>query len=297
MSTSLPGLVIGHQYLRFSLLFPTRFMSGPVPNDPFEMFEPVLDTFQNPAVVFGGAALSFLVFILVWLLATAGEAALIRSVADYDDGRPRSLRQALAGGTRLLVRFIAIDTVIFLPLFIIVLALLLLVGGSLIGGILILARPGSALNDLALPSTLVVLLIFLLTLLSIPVLIISFMIRLVAFRGAALEDLPARPSLRRAWTLLRARAGQIIIVFILLYAVGYVVGMVTSLLITPFAVGGSLIFLGPLARGEPPHEGMVDGFLLAMNFIWLISLLPNMFYRIFSSAVWTLTYREWQRES
>jgi hypothetical protein len=291
MSGSLPGLVAGHLYLRTVLSFPTSFLNA---TDPEEFLMPILDIVLNPVILLGGTVVLFVVFILVWMVSTIGEAALIRAVADYEAGQSHSLREMVSAGTGLLARIIAIDTVIFFPLFLILLIQLLTIGGGMIAGTLFLVKPGADAGDLVPVGVIVGLVLLFLTFLSIPVTILSLLFRLVAFRSAVLEDLPTRPSIRRAWELIRAKIGQIIVIFLLLYAVSYALSMVTSLLITPVAIGGSLFFIAPLMEGQLPTQSNIDAFILLTAVISLISIIPGLLYRVFSSAVWTLTYRQWQ---
>lgn len=296
VSSAIPGIITSHAYSRFWLsTFPT-FTAGA---DPDQVFQPIADFFINPdlTLVFGGTIGIFFGFILIWLLTTLGEISLIRGVADFDDGQPRSLGQLLATGTRLLIRIIAIDTVIFLPLFLILLIQLLTIGGGLIGGTQFLTRPGSTLDDLV-PIVLIVGLILLfLSILAVPVLILTMMLRLLAFRSAILEDLPTRPSIRRAWGLVRAHLGQIVIIAVLLYAVSYIFGMITSILVMPLSFGGMFMMFRSFTPGQLPQLSNFDGFLTLITLASLVGILPNLVYRVFSSAVWTLAYREWQKAS
>jgi hypothetical protein len=86
-------------------------------------------------------------------------------------------------------------------------------------------------------------------------------------------------------------------VFLLLYAVSYAVGLVTSLLVTPIAIVGSFLFINPVMRGQFPQEGTLDIFVWMITVLSVIGLLPGLVYRVFSSTVWTLSYRQWQRQS
>lgn len=294
VSGSLPGLVGGHFYLRGITSFSLQTMNAA---DPEAFFLTLADVVQSPAVLIGGTLILFLVFTIIWVISTIGEAALIRAVADYEEGRSRSLGEMISAGTGLLARFIAIDTVVFFPLFLILLIQLLLIGGGVIGAVLLLLQPGANPADLIPIGLGIGLIVIFLAVLSIPVMILTLLFRLVAFRSAVLEDLPTRPSIRRAWELIRAKVGEIIVVFLLLYGVSYAVGIITSLLIAPFSIGGSLLFITPLMQGQLPQQGSVDAFLLLLAVVSLISIFPNLLYRVFYSAVWTLVYRAWQHES
>jgi hypothetical protein len=248
-------------------------------------------------VLIGGTVAIFVVFTIVWMVSTIGEAALIRAVADYEDGRSHSLREMLSAGTGLLPRFIAIDTVIFLPLFLIFLVQLLIVGGGLIASTLYLLQPGAVLDNLKPVAVIGGLTVIFLMLLAVPVAIITFLIRLIAFRSAVLDDLPTRPSIRRARQIIRRKIGEIIVVFVLLYAVNYGIGIITSFLIAPFSIGGFIFFASPIMQGQLPLEARLNTFSLLIALVSLINLIPTFFYHLFYSAVWTLAYREWQQES
>jgi hypothetical protein len=228
---------------------------------------------------------------------TIGVAAIIRGVAEYDVGQSRSLGVLLSAGDKLLARIIAFDTIFFLPLFLILLIQLLTVGGGLFASIQFLSQPGSAPDDLLPIGVIIGLVLLFLTILSVPVTILTMLFRLVAFRSAVLEDLPTRPSIRRAWALIRAKLGQIIVVALLLYAVSYVVGMITSILVLPFSFGGMFVMLQSFTPGQPPELANFDGFVTLITLASVVGILPNLIYRVFSSVVWTMTYREWQRES
>ena len=265
-----------------------------VTGNPDSLIDPIANLFFNPALLFGGMIGLFFVFILIWIISTIGEVSLIKGVSDFDSGLSSSLGEMLSAGVKLLVRIIAIDTVIFFPLFLILLFQLLAIGGGMIGGFAFLAQPGNNPDELLPIAAVVGLILLFLTILAIPVTILTILFRLLAFRSAILEDLPTRPSIRRAWALIRAKPGEIIIIALLLYAVSYAVGMITSMLVLPFSFGGIFLFLGPVSPGQPPSFPNLDGFLTLMTLASVVAILPNLVYRVFYSAVWTLAYKAWQ---
>jgi hypothetical protein len=253
-----------------------------------------LEQLLLPGPLIGGTIVLCVVFVLIWLVSTVGEAALIRAVADFQDGQPRTVGQALSAGVALLGRFIALDTIIFFPLFLILLIQLLVLGGGLIAAILLLTQPGSRPDDLVPVGLIVALIVLPLGVISLPVTILSFIFRLFAFRSAALDNLPAKASMRRAWGVMQARLGEIVIVGLLLYALSYAVGMVTSLVTVPIVFSGLLFFAIPSANGQLPSAGNIDAYLWTLTLASLIGLVPGLLYYVFSSAVWTLAYREWR---
>ncbi|MFZ0544950.1 MAG: hypothetical protein WAM60_05910 [Candidatus Promineifilaceae bacterium] len=292
IGSNVPYLIISHLIMRAVVSFQFRLFSSATPD---EFIEPILNTFLNPVVLIGGTVVFLLIFTIIWLLSAVVEGALIRAVADLDDGRSCSLREMLSAGIGLLGRFVAIDTILFFPLFLIFLILLLIIGGGLIGTVLQLARSGGTVTGgFGFVSAILTFFFMGLSALSVPVLLGTMFFRLFAFRSAALENLPTRPSIRRAWEIIKGNLGEIVVVFLLLYIVNYGVGMLASVIVLPFSFGGSFLFMGSVVRGQLPQQGTVNLFLLGISLVTLLVMIPTLIYRLYYSAVWTLAYREWQ---
>lgn len=171
-------------------------------------------------LLWGGGAL--LLFLLAWLLALLSEGTLIAVAA----GQARPWRQA----RRWLLRLVAIDTLVFLPLLLVsILALVVLVGllaGSTLAG-LQSAEPRTLLLG---GWSLALLCMTPLMLLIIPLALLTLLVRLLAFRAAALEERGARLALQRAWSLIRAAPGSAALSALLLWGIAYTAGAALSAL-------------------------------------------------------------------
>lgn len=169
-------------------------------------------------LLWGGGAL--LLFLLAWLPALLGEGTLIAVAA----GRERPWRQ----GRRWLIRLVAIDTLVFLPLLLVSITALAVLVALLAGSTLVALESAEPRAVLLAGWGVALLCVTPLMLLLIPLALLTLLVRLLAFRVAALEAPGARAALQRAWKLARARPGAVALTGFLLWGIGYTVGAALS---------------------------------------------------------------------
>lgn len=239
---------------------------------------------------------AFLLFLFFWLLALWGEGGLIWAAGTGGDGQPLQAGAALRAGRRLLLPFVALDTLLFFPLFLLI--LVVMIGATLILVGLIWGVEGGAPVESALGGSLLAFLFCLLPLLclAVPISILVFLFRILAFRVAALEGEGARASVRRAWGLLRRFPGSVLLAAMLLGGVGYAVSLLLGLLLLPLQ--GLLTIPGAvsLLAGEKPAPETLALPLLLTGLIALVEIGVRAMVHAFTSAGWTLTYQELARQ-
>lgn len=125
----------------------------------------------------------------------------------------------------------------------------------------------------------------------------------VTRRAVVLEGLGVMDGLRRGWTMARRRMQDMIIMGLLMFGVGILFGL---LMIPVFFI---LAMLGGIAGGIPGllaglgtslfTHGVtptIVGVLVGLPFFLVVLIIPmaliGALYQVFTSAVWTLTYRE-----
>lgn len=220
------------------------------------------------------AVAAVLVTLLIWLLATMAEAALITAVTHPN----QPLRDSLRRGIALLGRFIAIDALVFLPWFLLALAGMLL---------LLLATLGAAATFQGSGETAVALLTigWLCSLppacLLIPVGYASLLYRQLAFRDAALTGRGVRAATRHTWHVVRANLGPVILLALLVW------GVTTLPLTAVNALTWPLLTLS-LGTGTAVQLVALIGRLLLFL---LITALAAILHAL-AAAVWTLAYAE-----
>ncbi len=260
---------------------------------------PALDFQQFPAPItqpetlIAGTVVALLLGLLWWLTGAVAEGGLIVAVDQRAADDALDAGHLLRAGLSLLGRFVAIDTVLFLPLFLLTLALLAVGFGGLAGLSLVATRPMAELTDLLLVAGLT-------TAVGIPIMFmilttgaILVVMRALAFRAAVLEGLKTGESIRHAWRVLWQGPLAVAILALVLTALRSVVG--SPLRFASLAVTG--LGWGQLALrlADPGSEAsgvsllvFLGGAILALA-SWLVSGIMN----AFSSAAWTLSYEAW----
>jgi hypothetical protein len=174
----------------------------------------------RPLLFWGGGAL--LLFLLAWLLALQAEGTLVAVAA----ARLRPWQQA----RRWLLRLVAIDALVFLPLLLASIAALALLI-SLLAGTTFVALDSAEPRPILLGGWgLALLCITPLMLLLFPLALLTLLVRRFAFRAAALEELGPRSALRRAWSLIRAAPGGAALSALLLWGLAFTAGPALSAL-------------------------------------------------------------------
>jgi hypothetical protein len=217
-------------------------------------------------------ALSFVLVVVLFVLAAVCEGALVRAAAEHDAERSFGLRTAWSSGRytmSVIIRFRLILIGLWLP---VAIAFIAIVGGAVFAFTTNNVGAGIALTGVGL----------LLLLATIPYAIYLFLLDRVGSRAVILEQLQARAALGRAHGLIRRRLGRVLLLWLVSIVVGIAVGLafgcvfalaflpvVIVTVVAKSAVGLVLVILVGLVIAFP-----VAGFLGAQ-----------------SSTFWTLAFR------
>lgn len=259
-------------------------------------FQAWLEQFANLGALIGGGTAIFLLAIVLWLASAMAEGGLIVAVAARDHEVEPGLGSALGTGAGLLGRLIGIDSLLFLPLFLLAIALLVLGFGGLAGLVVAANRPGVQAADLLLVAVVTTGAGLALMLLMLVTGAVIMIMRALAFRATAMEGLSAVDSIRRSWALLRHSAPSIIALALVLAAIRSLVGLPLRVA-SGLALGlGWTQFLSNAFGPGLENSGLsmvaaVSG--VALAFLgWLVSGVMN----AFGSASWTVSYEKWSAE-
>jgi hypothetical protein len=222
------------------------------------------------------------------LLGALARAALVDQVRTVEDVGVATLRSGWEAGRRHLWTVFGIRLLLGLPI------IVATVTGALpvVGMALLVAgqdRPAVLVPDVfAMEFALLACLlpaICLAVLLSVP---LSVLQRL-AVRACVLEERGVRESIRSAWSMSREHLGSLALVWLILLCVGVGVAMVVFLPLVLVMV--ALMAISLLAALFSPLAFV--GLVLVIGFsAWLLGAAINSVVETFSSAVWTLAYRE-----
>lgn len=227
----------------------------------------------GPLLLWGGGAV--VLALLAWLFAIRAEGALAAVGLD--------MAQPWHAGRQWLVSFVAIDTLVFLPLFLLALTvlglLIVLLGASLVAGLRSADPRATLLEGWGITA----LCVAPFALLTLPLAMATLLLRVLAFRAVAAEGLGARPALRHAWSLIRRAPGPAALSVLLLYGLAYVAG-----------TGLTTVFvLVHLASAVPElAEPRTANLALLQAILALLEWAPRALLFAFLGLGWTHAYRQ-----
>ena len=258
-----------------------------------------LEGFLNPVWLVAVVVSLFGYILLVWLVSTVCEAGLITSVRRIKAGEKVALGPMLGEGRTYLVRLVAIDTLVYFPLFVVLLTMLLLTSGALIAFIL---TASSGTIDPASLGIWTLLIGFIDMALLFVALIVGFatgIFRQLSFRSGIIADKKMRPAIRHTWGIIRQHWLMVIIILILLFAIGQVAGFIPAVLLVPVQLISIFRITQNSAAGAPPDAlAMLDRSwfesLWTMG-VTVVNLGVSAIVVAFGSILWTLCYLYWDK--
>ena len=235
----------------------------------------------------GGSIILFVGFIAAWIINTIAEGALIRGVSESGQGNSLTFGQAWTAGAHLLKQFIAIDTVLFFPAFLILLLIMLTILGTLVALILVGINPGMALEKLLIIASAGGIVTIPLTCMLIPVFIVVYFLRIFAFREAAIAKRNSMDSIHHAFRLIWNRKGSVAILALMLWALGYASRL-------PFQALSLMLTILSLTIAFSATEDPIINLILTVSgfFIALLSWIVGSVIFTLTSAVWTLSFED-----
>ena len=251
----------------------------------------ISDFFASPyatAVIVLVMVLGCAVGVGLVLLGTLGRAALVDQVRFAEDRAMATLGEGWRAGRNHLWPVFFIRLLLGLPPAVVTMVGVLPVLGTayVIAG---QQRPGVVIPGVfAVELELLVCLLpaaFLALLISIP----SGVLRRLAVRACVLEGHDVRGSIAVAWRGLRRHPGPLMVVWLVLATVG--VGVTVVLIVALGLMAVALIVVVSLAAFVSPQLFAVL-VLIAGLLVWLVGAAVNSVVEAFTSAVWTLAYRD-----
>ncbi len=209
---SLSGLAAG--LLNFWLAFDTRLA---VVTDAEAVLRWLLVTESLPLAGVGPWATAVLLLLLLyWLIITFAEGGLVGAVLSLQQGAVLDKTAVFGWGRRLLLRFLAIDALIFIPPFLLMFLALLLPFGSLLATVWLEPRV-ETVELLAMPLLLGAACGCLLLCLALPLLPLTLLWRTLALRETAVRTPTIRAAIKKSVQVARTHPAEILILALLLW--------------------------------------------------------------------------------
>lgn len=240
-------------------------------------------------IAFGCVAM--ILGIILWLVALGARGGLIGGVAQLElgTGKP-TFREAFRMGWRRVGRLVGMTLLLYIVPFI--LMIILIIGFITVAGGMAFAAAGA--DD---PSTMLTglgglaLVFFCLLCLLLPVMLVLSLIYPFAFRGIVLRDMGARESLRHGWNVLRTNLGEIIVLGLIFFVIGLVIGFVILAALVPVGLVVGVPIIALMESNATALQGILAalGILVAIVITALISAI----FTAWQSATFTLGYLHW----
>ncbi len=235
-------------------------------------------------VLVGVGCLALLIGIALWVLSLIGRGGLIAGVQQVEEEETMTLSQAWRAGVSRFWTLFGLSVLASLPILLLVLVGVVAAVAMIVGGVVL----GEAFESGA-PAWIMLSIAFFggLCCVAVPVGIVLEQIRIYGERAAILEGLGWIDAFKRGWEILKANLGTTII----LWLIFLVIGLILAGLIFGTMLGVSLPLVGIFSQVDPGAWILVPicfGVILAA----IIGALVGAIVQTFTSAAWTLAYRE-----
>jgi hypothetical protein len=247
-----------------------------------------LPNFNMPALasglIVGFACLAFIIGIALFVISTMARGGLIAAAAQVEDDGNTTLGSAWAVGQRRFWTLFGIGVLMVLPILLIV--LLAVIGIFMVAGGAILS--GNRGENAAGP-VIAGLFACICPLICVAVIagIVLTVLRLFAERAAILEGLGWTAAVGRGWQVMRQNLGNTLILWIIFLVLGLIIGAIAAAISLPI-VAPLAIFVG--------NNGLSNAALIPICGLGLIATLiaaiVGAILNTFTSATWTLAYRQ-----
>ncbi len=242
----------------------------------------VFQFIQQNLVTFivAGCIIVLLIWVITIFLSTIGKVGLIRGTFQAEGGTEKLIfGQLFSESTPYFWRVLGLSLIVAIPV--------LVVFAALIAGLVAFAISASNGNDAARVGIfgMVPLLIGCICLL-VPVMFVVGMIIRQAENAIVLEDLPVLPAISRGWDVFRANLGPIILMAIILFILGLVVGLIIAIPVLAVVVPAAITFALGNQQNWTPMIFAGICLCLYIPVTWVL----NGILTAYTESAWTLTY-------
>ncbi len=245
--------------------------------------------------IFSSQALGTIVAIIIawiiiaFLLATYADGALISMVNTISGGQKVSVGDGFRAGAKRFLHLLAVRLTLALP------ALILAIMAAGVASQWFFG-PGDDLNPRQFFTPAFGAAAGLGTL-SFVVALLMMGVGVSAERAVVIDELPIWPSIVKGWKFLWSKLGDYFIIVVLFIGVAILAGIVLACILAPILCGTiGLGTLGALGDNNAPFFTRAVVFTGPTILIGvLLGLLIGTLVNVFSSSVWTLAYREWNK--
>lgn len=239
-----------------------------------------------------GIVVLTIISLVSWLIILLAQGGIIGTAVDFGSGRPIGFTQALKHSWNLLGRFVAIDTIVYLPLFLAVLLIMLLCFGILLSILISTMQAEATPVSLLTPLLIGGLCILPSFCLLVPLGMLTAAFRGLAFRDTAVLGTGIRQAMRHTWEVIKGNLAAILILGVLVWGFQVAIDLGLRLIMIPLyglvTVPGFLTLIG---NSTPVTLSTLASQFVSMVFELLVLFVQTIVHT-FTAVVWTLAYKE-----
>ena len=227
--------------------------------------------------LFSNAFIYLLTLLFIWFIVTLALAVIISTTLQTSDGHSPPFSVILKTAKTLLLRFIALDTLIYFPLFLAILLIMLIAAGAIISAALATTNANTTTTALLRPMLIGGLCLLPLTCLLFPLSLFTAVFRTVALRETAVRPNAAiRQTVRHTWNTLKHNAIDILILGLLLWGLQAIINFTLRFPVT-------FIYSRPITT---------PAWQIALILFECLTLFIQAVTHTFTAVTWTVAYKE-----
>jgi hypothetical protein len=237
------------------------------------------------AAILGLICVLFIIAIALWVISVISRGGLIGAVQQIEEEGSTSFRRAWAVGVKKFWTLFGLGVLTLLPTIILVIIGVIGFGLGIAAGVGLLDVSEAAGITTIVISSLTCVCVLICGMIIL--VIVLEQIRIYGERAAILEDLGWIDAFVRGWQVLKENLGATIILWLIFFAIGIVIFAISFVIL----IAVSAPFLGLIFIDEPGlwwFGPICFGGLLGI----IIFALVRSVVTVFTSATWTLAYRE-----
>jgi hypothetical protein len=273
--------------------FPTGMRGFPMPGIPMQMPNWML----RPGVMAAGlGALIAFVFVLglaFYVIGLIARGGLIKGVQLIEAEGKTAFKPAWSAGVAKFWSLLGLTLLLFLPFIVIgVIALITLVTSGVAMFAPMMGGNAMPQNGIIAGGIVIALLVLTIGCAATVYGLIALGLQTLGERAILLDNLSVMDALRKAWALLKAQLGNIILLALIVFLIDLAVSLVTGLILAVLFIPTAVTMMGAAQTIQTSTLVLGGiGFIAAV----LVSAVIGSVFTAFNSAVWTLAYQQFTR--
>jgi hypothetical protein len=255
------------------------------------------DLVDDPGLILGGLAAFFCIILIIgfiiMVISTIARGGLIAGVQQIETEGNTTFGRAWSGGASRFLPLLGLDILLFLPVIIVVVVLVALFGGSIIAAV---ASSQGGVNDNggAIGGLIAGGLSIFCCGLCVVILysLLAQAIQVLGERAIVLEGAGVISAISRAWALLRANLGNIILLALVMLVISFAFGLITAVIAGAALLPGMGLAFTDLNRSGALQAGTTILVVILVIVAMIVGAIVQTLFITFNSAAWTLAFRQ-----